>query len=299
MDYFFDEASPYKEEFRNMADINPKLKEVPDIGLPIRIDRKQMSYFQEVMEKRRLKAMADSLPKHKYLLETVSNTIRATQIGPSRSPFQLDDLTLQLNSSERDIYIPEAKFLKRVFMNGQRTRSLNYLCKGYCHYTWNDNEHWTDLVKTILLAMNDYDYDDLRPFLMLAQYMLQYPAACKQDQAVEVILQNFIDNAKNNAMYFRFTESILDFVFKLNARNENVRAWFQAKKKNWEWMVEWVKEFKLPPSPLTQGQNIRLFKKRGNGGYMQMHNSMYKADSIRNTALFHYRFKNIQNLVEN
>jgi len=34
MDYFFDEASPYKEEFRNMVDIRPIIKAKPDIGLP-------------------------------------------------------------------------------------------------------------------------------------------------------------------------------------------------------------------------------------------------------------------------
>lgn len=34
MDYFFEEASPYKEEFRNMSDIAVVLNEKPDIGLP-------------------------------------------------------------------------------------------------------------------------------------------------------------------------------------------------------------------------------------------------------------------------
>jgi hypothetical protein len=34
MDYFFDDMSPYKEEFRNMSDIMPMFKDKPDIGLP-------------------------------------------------------------------------------------------------------------------------------------------------------------------------------------------------------------------------------------------------------------------------
>ena len=40
MDYFFEDVSPYKDEFRNMADINPIPKPKPDIGLPTRIDGK-------------------------------------------------------------------------------------------------------------------------------------------------------------------------------------------------------------------------------------------------------------------
>ena len=45
MDFYFDEASPYKAEFRNLNDILIEYKEKPDIGLPTVIDKKQMSYF--------------------------------------------------------------------------------------------------------------------------------------------------------------------------------------------------------------------------------------------------------------
>jgi hypothetical protein len=34
MDYFFDEASPYKDEFKSMNDIAVVFKDKPDIGLP-------------------------------------------------------------------------------------------------------------------------------------------------------------------------------------------------------------------------------------------------------------------------
>jgi len=34
MDYFFDEASPYKDDFKLMPDIKTQFKEHPDIGLP-------------------------------------------------------------------------------------------------------------------------------------------------------------------------------------------------------------------------------------------------------------------------
>lgn len=40
MDYFFEDASPYKEDFKNMIDVRVRFKEVPDIGLPTQIDRK-------------------------------------------------------------------------------------------------------------------------------------------------------------------------------------------------------------------------------------------------------------------
>lgn len=34
MDYFFEDASPYKDDFRNMEDFVPFINEKPEIGLP-------------------------------------------------------------------------------------------------------------------------------------------------------------------------------------------------------------------------------------------------------------------------
>ena len=45
MDFFFEELSPYKDEFRKMNDIVVQLKEKPDMCLPSKIDKKQMSYM--------------------------------------------------------------------------------------------------------------------------------------------------------------------------------------------------------------------------------------------------------------
>lgn len=57
MEFLFDEVSPHKEYFRDYSEINPLYKENPDIGLPTKINKKQLSHFQEQMEKRRLKAL--------------------------------------------------------------------------------------------------------------------------------------------------------------------------------------------------------------------------------------------------
>ena len=94
MDYFFDEASPFKEDFRVMNDINVKLNLNPDIGLPTIIDRKNMSYFQEIMEKRRIKNMMEAHPKYKYFFEILSNCVRGIESGQpgQRTPYQLDDI---------------------------------------------------------------------------------------------------------------------------------------------------------------------------------------------------------------
>ena len=87
MDFFFDEASPYKDEFRQLNDIQFEIKEKPDIGLPTVIDRKQTSQYQEMLEKRRMKFMAEATPKYKYLLETIGWCIRSCKFGNLRTPY--------------------------------------------------------------------------------------------------------------------------------------------------------------------------------------------------------------------
>jgi hypothetical protein len=57
------------------------------------------------MEKRRMKNMAESIPKYKYLIETLSNCVRSCKFGPSKTPYQIDDLNWEgLEQNEKDLF---------------------------------------------------------------------------------------------------------------------------------------------------------------------------------------------------
>lgn len=93
MEFFYDDCSPHKEFFREMSDILPIYNEHPDIGLPTQIDRKQMNQFQELLERKRMKQLAEGIPKYKYLFEAVSNLMRAySPNGEGRTPYQTDNV---------------------------------------------------------------------------------------------------------------------------------------------------------------------------------------------------------------
>jgi hypothetical protein len=102
-----------------------------------------------------------------------------------------------------------------------------------------------------------------------------------------------VDTVKNNAQYFKFMETCIEFIFKITGRYEHVKQWFYAKKNVWEWIVDWIKEYKFPPNPMAQNSSIRLFKKRGNANYLQMQNQNFKNDQVRVTVMYHYRLKRI------
>lgn len=81
MEFFFDDFSPHKEFFRDVSEIHPILNEQPDIGLPTQIDKKQLNQFQEILERKRMRSLAEGIPKYKYLFEAVQNCMRGTQLG--------------------------------------------------------------------------------------------------------------------------------------------------------------------------------------------------------------------------
>lgn len=80
-----------------MSDIFVVFKEKPDIGLPTSFDKKQLSYFQEMLERRRMKNLMDATPKYKFLIEIVSNCVRSVKWGPLPTPVQIDQLNFDKN----------------------------------------------------------------------------------------------------------------------------------------------------------------------------------------------------------
>ena len=85
LEFFFDDISPHKDLFRDMSTIRPIELERPEIGLPTQIDKKQMSQFQEMLEKKRQRELASAIPKYKYLTDAVENLIRSFPNGEIKS----------------------------------------------------------------------------------------------------------------------------------------------------------------------------------------------------------------------
>jgi len=66
--------------------------------------------------------------------------MKMTGPGGKISPYQLDieypgSLTAFVSSQEADIFIPEAKFLKKFIVEARRTRSMLAIARAHCHYS--------------------------------------------------------------------------------------------------------------------------------------------------------------------
>ena len=152
MEFFFEDVSPFKEKFRSMADIQPVLKDKPDIGLPTKIDKNQVSYYQEIYEKRRQKQIMDAPAKWKFILEMAGTLALSCKFGPERTAYQLDDLNwteVNKESPEFQLFYPESKFMKRIVLGATKNRSISTLARAYCHLAWQSQDHYIELIKTI------------------------------------------------------------------------------------------------------------------------------------------------------
>jgi hypothetical protein len=244
MDLFYESSSPYRQLFSDMSDFGAiRTNATPDIGLPIP-DNKVRTYFQTLQEKRRRQALAGAPLKHKYLIELVSTCVRhLCNGGAPSSPYQLDAASSTLRtfvqSQEADIFLPEAKFLKRFVLEAKRTRSMWALAKALCHYALLDGEQYEELYRTVEAGLNDQDYDLLRPFLTLFEVLLETAHPSLASRRVSW-LEGFIETVRNNSCYYKWMESIFEFIFKITSRNPAVREWFYNNESSWQFLVEWV-----------------------------------------------------------
>ena len=79
-------------------------------------------------------------------------------------------------NNERDILIPNAKFLKRIFHANQRTRAIKAICQTYGHLSYGEPDHWTEVLRAVIEGVKEYDYDEVKPFLMIGQHLIQEPS---------------------------------------------------------------------------------------------------------------------------
>ena len=198
-------------------------------------------YSQILQEKKRRHALMSGPYNYKYLLELVSLCVRHLKLTDkpkaSPGPWQLDagypgssragPILVLAATQEADIFAPEAKFLKRVFAEARKTRSIRAMALAHCHYALNDPDQLTELFKTFEIGLFEYDYDRIRPFLCLFETLLETEhEACTSKRAAW--LSSFLETVSAGSCYYKWMETVFEFIFKIVSRHEFVREWFYS-----------------------------------------------------------------------
>lgn len=297
MEYFFDEYSPHKELFRDMTGINPIFNLNPDIGLPTKIDKKQQSQLQELLEKKRMKQLSEAKLKCKNLFEAVHLCIMAYRNGEKKSPFETDMVNfVGITQQEKDLFFPEHKFIKLAYYYGTKNRAANFMSRGYIHFSWNDREAFNELLNVVIVGLNENDHDAIKQYLTLHYHIvLTAHKADREEQRFERAMKAIIEVMENNQHFYKFTEAMYEYIFKLSAAVPKVTEWFKANQASLAWLSDWSQQVQFPIGSQVDVNAVRLYKKRQQ--YQQYPQNL-KNEAFKNSFLRNARLDRINKLLE-
>ena len=110
-----------------------------------------------------------------YLIEALAYCVRCLHVeapfevpaGQKRTPYELEDLGFALSEHETTLFMPQAQFISKLFVACTKVRPLVHLTKAYMHWCFHDTNHADKLFDTVHLGLKQYDFDKIRPFLVL------------------------------------------------------------------------------------------------------------------------------------
>lgn len=104
----------------------------------------KMSAFAMLKEKQRLKKLQNDSPKYQYLIETVSNCIRALHVDippklqevVKNTPLAHEDSGFSLTDNETTLIMPQADFIEKFVCAATKPRSMTAVAKAYIHHCY-------------------------------------------------------------------------------------------------------------------------------------------------------------------
>ena len=176
LNYFYWDMSPYHQEFTNENKVPFETKPEPDMGLPTPEDtRVKSTPFALIKEQSRLKRLHSDDPKFVYMIEVIGQVARTLHITVGEgddvktetSPFALEDSGYVLSQHNHVLFLPQPEFIQKLFLAATKPRAVVAACKAYMHYCYHDEALAQKLFDTVKNGLCDYDYDKIRPFLVL------------------------------------------------------------------------------------------------------------------------------------
>lgn len=172
------------------------------------------------------------------------------------------------------LFDPSPQFIVKLFVSAIKPRAAVALSKAYVHFNYYDGAGAQKLYKIVQTGLEEYDYDKIKPFLILLQHMLEAAQSGSPlySQAVGPYLENFFTGViGDNKCYFQWMEVVTDWVIKVASRIPFMREWMQANAELWSHMIDWHKENSEPPMQQYIDSKVMLNKPN-----QRTRNSLYR-----------------------
>lgn len=181
--------------------------------------------------------MKSDKPKFNALIECFCNCVRSLHVeapvtlakGQLNTPFAHENTAFELSRNEKILFMPDSAFLQKIFASATKPRSVIALAKAYMHVNYYDQEGASKLWDLVKSGLGDYDADKLRPFLVLFQHMLEAQESPPFSMQYEKWLAEFVGfSLQQNAKYFQWMETVIDWIIKVCFRYPHVLNWFSS-----------------------------------------------------------------------
>jgi len=131
--------------------------------------------------------------------------------------------------------------------------------------------------ETVQLGLRRYDYNKIKPFLILFQHMLEARDSPAQPQLLDTWMEELFTNVIRNFLnIYQWMETMIDFVIKIGVRIPECRQWMLQNVQTWSYLLEWLKANQEPP----QAQNY----------YGQNYQNSIKLNKLKYTKMRDYRY---------
>jgi hypothetical protein len=146
------------------------------------------------------------------------------------------------------------------------------ICRGYAHIAAiKDSSYFDTLSKSIQEGLAEKDYDSIFIYQYLIEVMIspkvdfkaKDPESQQRKQQFGQLMDIFMDAIKKNLQYYKFTESMIDYMIRLATRYPQCKAYFQSHK-DVPKICTWHENNRAPPMPQMRNQpqgTLKLFKK--------------------------------------
>lgn len=239
-----------------------------------------------------------------YLIETVANCMRSLHVespyklaeGQKDTPLQHENLGFVLTDHETTLIMPQADFIEKFVHAASKPRSISAIAKAYIHWSYFNEQYLNKMWDTVQIGLKKYDYNKIKPFLILFQHMLE---AVRDSPAARAGMSDWLDELfskviKAHQSIYQWMETIIDFVIKIGHRIPDCKAWFVKNPDAVEYLLQWLKQNPEPPHSQYYG-GYQSSMKMNKHKYTKMRDRRYDKTTnqamvfIRRTFLMHLR----------
>ena len=71
------------------------------------------------------------------------------------------------------LFMPDVTFIIQIFAAAHKSRAAVALSQAYCHISFYSPEYTKRIFDVVQSGLEQYDWDKIRPFLILFQHMLE------------------------------------------------------------------------------------------------------------------------------